>query len=93
MPERVSAVISITNPHGLHARVATAFADVARQFESLVEIRRCDQEETMDGTSIIHLMMLAAEVGTKVEIIGTGTDAREAVETLVKLLTIGLADV
>jgi len=87
-----SAVVSIPNKLGLHARPAMIFVEVASKLKSDVTVKRCDQDETVDGKSIMQMMMLAATQGTKIEITATGTDADEAVKTLVCLVKSGFQE-
>ena len=47
-------------PPGLHARPAMLFVETASGFEACVTVRRTDATETVDGKSIMQMMMLAA---------------------------------
>ncbi len=86
MSTTASAKVKITNRLGLHARPAMMFVEAASQFESDISARRTDQEETVDGKSIMQLMMLAATKGTELEIIAQGSDAQDAVTNLISLI-------
>ena len=92
MSNTASAVVSIPNKLGLHARPAMIFVEVASKLKSDVTVKRCDQDETVDGKSIMQMMMLAATQGTNIEITATGTDADEAVKTLVCLVKSGFQE-
>jgi phosphocarrier protein len=82
-----SAKVMISNRLGLHARPAMVFVEVACKFKSDVAVRRCDQNETVDGKSIMQLMMLAATQGTQIEITARNdADAHSAVKELVALV-------
>lgn len=83
----VSARVVITNQLGLHARPATLFADVAAAYVSRVTVSR--GTESVDGKSIMHLMMLAATKGTELEIGAEGDDAEGCVAALVDLVRRG----
>jgi len=87
-----SAVVSVPNRLGLHARPAMIFVEAASKLESNVTVRRCDQGDPVDGKSIMQMMMLAATRGTELEIAATGVDAEEAVKSLVKLVKSGFQD-
>jgi phosphocarrier protein len=78
------AQVTIANELGLHARPAMTFVDQANQFTSDVRISKGDQ--TVDGKSIMQVMMLAATQGTSLEITAEGDDAEEAVAALQKLV-------
>jgi phosphocarrier protein HPr len=84
---RASTIVTIRNKLGLHARPAMCFVDVAVAFTSAVTVRRADQ--TVDGKSIMQMMMLAATRGTELEVIAEGDDADKAVDALRKLVESG----
>lgn len=86
MSNPVSARVTISNRLGLHARPAMVFVETACRFKAEVTVRRCDQQEAVDGKSIMQLMMLAATHGTELEITGRNDDAHDAVRTLVELV-------
>ncbi len=82
---KIEKVIIITNKLGLHARPAALFVQTANKFVSDVYIEK--NGERVNGKSIMGLMMLAAEQGSKITITVKGDDAKEALEALEKLLT------
>ena len=82
----VSATVTIGNKLGLHARPAMLFVEAASEFTADIAVRRSDQSESVDGKSIMQMMMLAATQGTSVEITATGDDAETAVKQLVALV-------
>ena len=86
MSKTISTTVKINNKLGLHARPVTIFVETASQYDADVRVRRCDQDETVDGKSIMQMMMLAATQGTEVEISASGEDADKAVNALVKLV-------
>jgi phosphotransferase system HPr (HPr) family protein len=81
-----AATVIIGNKLGLHARPAMLFVEAASGYEAEITVRRTDQRETVDGKSIMQMMMLAATQGTKVEIAASGSDADTAVKALVDLV-------
>jgi phosphocarrier protein len=87
-----SAVVTVPNKLGLHARPATIFVETASSKKSQIKVRRCDQNEAVDGKSVLHMMLLAATEGTKIEITAHGCDADEAVDALVKLVSSGFEE-
>jgi len=87
-----SAIVTIANKLGLHARPATLFAEMASGVEADIKVRRCDYGDAVDGKSIMQMMMLAATTGTEIEITAAGNDASQAVETLVKLVESGFKE-
>ncbi len=78
------AVVEIKNADGLHMRPAMQFVDVASRFNANVIVG--NDENDVDGKSIMQMSMLAATVGTKLKITAEGTDARQAVEALKHLV-------
>lgn len=86
MANTASAKVKIINKLGLHARPAMVFVETASKFDGEVRVRRCDQDETVDGKSIMQMMMLAATQGTLIEITATADDAELVVNELVALV-------
>ena len=87
MSERVSVKVTISNRLGLHARPAMCFVDAANQFASSITVARGGGGgQSVDGKSIMQMMMLAATKGTELEIIAEGADAAKACEVLKKLV-------
>jgi phosphocarrier protein len=76
--------VTIKNKTGLHARPAAIFVQIANKYDCDVKIIKEDQE--VNGKSIMGILMLAAEKGSKVTIIGNGDDAEKAVEELSEIL-------
>ena len=77
--------IEIVNKKGLHARASAKFVQTAEQYNAAIIVTRGN--ETVGGTSIMGLMMLAAATGSKITIQATGKQAAEAVEALVALVS------
>lgn len=76
--------IVIKSKQGLHARPAALFVQIANKFESDIFVTK-DGEE-VNGKSIMGILMLAAEKGTKVSLKAVGSDAEKAMEELEKIL-------
>jgi phosphocarrier protein len=77
----------IVNPLGMHARPAAAFVKVANRFRSKIAVRK--DELTVDGKSIMGVMMLAAECGSSLVISADGVDAEQALQALQALVAEG----
>lgn len=77
--------VVIQNKYGLHARPAAEFVKAAHTFDCDVQVRKDDLE--VNGKSIMGMMMLAAERGAEIVIRTSGSDADEAMERLVGLVT------
>lgn len=87
MEETVTIEVRIVNPLGLHARPATAFVDVASTFASAITVTKDDT--SVDGKSIMQLMLLAASHGSQLKICASGKDASQACAALKTLVDSG----
>jgi phosphocarrier protein len=76
--------VTVVNKLGLHARAAARFVTLASQFEAEILLARDNRQ--VNGKSIMGVMMLAAAQGTPLEIMASGRDEVEAVETLAALV-------
>jgi len=81
---------TIRNRLGLHARAAAKFVHTATRFDSQIRITR--DGRTMDGKSIMGILLLAAAAGTKVLITADGTDEVDAIEALCRLVEGGFGE-
>lgn len=79
-----SNTITIINKLGLHARASAKFAALANDFESAIEITKDDK--SINGKSIMQLMMLAANVGSEIIINIEGNDENKAMVALCSLI-------
>lgn len=82
--------ITVSNALGLHARAAARFVHRAGQFSSRIRVTRGGQ--TVDGKSILGLLLLAAARGTTLELEAEGDDAQAAVDALVHLVASGFEE-
>jgi phosphocarrier protein HPr len=80
----ISRVFIICNKKGLHARASAKFVQTVEKFDAAVRVTRCN--ESVGGTSIMGLMMLAAAPGTSITVEATGREAAEVVEALAALI-------
>jgi phosphocarrier protein HPr len=80
----VTREVEIVNKKGLHARASAKFVQTAEQYNAAIIVSRGN--ETVGGTSIMGLMMLAAATGTTITVQATGKQAAEAVAALVALV-------
>lgn len=83
-PGAVVRVIRIVNEKGLHARASAKFVQTVEKFEADVRVMRCG--ESVGGTSIMGLMMLAAAPGTSITVEATGPEAAAVVDALAALI-------
>ena len=82
----VSAQVTISNRLGLHARPAMSFVEEASRFNATVSVRKCSDGETVDGKSILQMLLLAGTCGTVIEITADGADETGAIAALVRLV-------
>jgi phosphocarrier protein len=76
--------IEIINKLGLHARAAAKFVNLASGFESEINISR--NGRTVNGKSIMGVMMLAAGCGSTIKLSVSGNDEQDAMQQLEQLI-------
>jgi len=79
-----STPITIVNKLGLHARAAAKFVTLASQFQSEIQLVRGSR--TVNGKSIMAVMLLAASKGTELVLIADGDDEASAITALTDLV-------
>jgi len=82
--------VTVHGRHGLHARPATNFVDVAKQFKADVRVRY--QGKVADGKSLVSLLQLGVEGGKTIRISAEGPDDEDALQALLSAVEIGLGD-
>ncbi len=82
--------VQIVNRAGLHARPAAEFVKLAGHFASEVVVEKDGLE--VNGKSIMGVLMLAAECGSRMTIRCEGDDAAEAVGALADLVGRGFLE-
>jgi len=80
----VEREVQIENKLGLHARPAAEVVKTAAKFKSDITICRDDLE--VNGKSIMGVMMLAAEHGSRITLRADGPDEVQAVDALSELI-------
>ncbi len=86
----VRAELTIRNKKGLHARASAKFVKCAEVFDAHIRVTR--EGQTVGGTSIMGLMMLAAGQGSSIVIEAEGAQAREALAALTALIEDGFGE-
>ena len=81
---------NIVNQDGLHARPAAQIVKLANTFSSDIELIK--DGVSVNGKSIMGVMMLAAEFGSSINIRAHGPDDQQAVEALVRLVESGFGE-
>jgi phosphocarrier protein len=74
----------VLNKLGIHARPAAMFVKVASRYKCNVLVEK--DEETVNGKSIMGLMMLAAGPGSKITVTCDGEDCHDALAELDALI-------
>ncbi|AKJ27585.1 HPr family phosphocarrier protein [Caldimonas brevitalea] len=80
----IKQTITISNKLGLHARASAKLTKLAASFKSEVFMSRNGRR--VNAKSIMGVMMLAAGIGTEVEIEIDGPDEEAAMSALVALI-------
>ncbi len=80
----IKATLTINNKLGLHARASAKFTKLAGSFNSEVFLSR--NERRVNAKSIMGVMMLAAGIGSQVEMEVEGDDEEVAARALAALV-------
>ena len=81
----IKRVMKIVNEKGQHARASAKFVQLVEKYDAKVTVSRAG--ESAGGDSIMGLMMLAAGIGTSIEVAATGVQAAEVVDALDALVS------
>ena len=76
--------LPILNRRGLHARASAKFVQCADAFNARITVSK--DQNTVGGTSIMGLMMLAAGIGSSIRVTAEGPQAREALDAIARLV-------
>ena len=82
--------VQVQNQVGLHARPATFFIQKANEYKSSVWVEK--EERRVNAKSLLGVLSLGIVGGTSIKVIADGSDEKEAVEDLVKLVESGFAE-
>jgi len=80
----IEKTFPIINKLGLHARASAKFVTTASQFKCDINVSR--NGRTVNGKSIMGMMMLAAAKGTEIEVRAEGKDAEQALKEIEHLI-------
>jgi len=78
----ITRVMKIVNEKGLHARASAKFVGVVEKFKDTASIKVSRGDETVNGDSIMGLMMLGAGIGSSITVSATGAEAKQALDAL-----------
>ena len=82
-----SSTLTVTTPLGLHARAAARFVHAAGGFRSQIHVAQGSR--SVDGKSIMGLLLLGAAQGSTIVISADGADEQAAVSALISLVERG----
>ncbi|MDB5393466.1 MAG: HPr family phosphocarrier protein [Rhodospirillales bacterium] len=85
--EPVFCTATIVNERGLHARAAAKFVKLLDGFDVTVTVERGGA--SVDGRSIMGLMMFGAGPGSEIQLSAVGPEAQAAIEALTDLIARG----
>jgi phosphocarrier protein HPr len=82
--------LTIVNRRGLHARASAKLVKLVENFDAAVNVSKDGQ--TVGGTSIMGLMMLAASPGCSIRVSVSGSDAEAAMTAISELVESGFGE-
>lgn len=92
--ETKSAIFTVLNPHGLHARPSTVLVQEAKKFSCSIMVENIDrQTESVNAKSMMKLVSLGAIKGHKLHFVAKGKDAELALKAIGKAIKSGLGEV
>ena len=80
----LSKRLEIKNRLGLHMRAARLLIQAVEKLDARISI--CKDDQTVNGKSIIGLMMLAAGQGSCIDVVAEGADCQAAVDAIAALV-------
>ena len=80
----ITKTITIINKLGLHARASAKFVATASKYQSIIDVTK--ESQTVNGKSIMGVMMLAASKGSEIKIQINGPDEEEMMQAIVELI-------
>jgi phosphocarrier protein HPr len=83
-PPEHHATLEIKNRLGLHARAAVMLVQTANRYEADVTVSKDGQ--SVNGRSIMGIMMLAAEQGSSIDVTASGPQAEQALAAIRELV-------
>ena len=86
----IQGIVTVKNSLGLHARPAVMLVKATSKFKSDIRFLKDDLE--IDGKSILGVLMLAAEKGSKIIVKIDGEDEKEALGKIKALFNMGFGE-
>lgn len=82
--QHVETEVILTNPTGLHARPASLLVQTAAKFKSNITLEK--EGRNVNAKSIMGVLSLGADKGSRIKISVEGEDAEEALKALLDLI-------
>lgn len=82
---KIEKDVEIMNSQGLHARPAALFVQIAAKYDSVLTVSK--GSETVNGKSIMGILMLGAQQHSMVRLAAEGNDAEKLVNELEQFLS------
>ena len=82
---KIEREVVVSNTQGLHARPAALFVQIASKYTSAITVVK--DAESVNGKSIMGLLMLGAQQYSKIKIFADGPDADQAIAELTEFLS------
>ena len=83
-PNHYEVTVEIINELGMHARAATKFVQLSATFDCTVNVEKDGQ--TVNGKSIMGVLMLVASKGSSIRIVTEGEQAEACGSALAQLV-------
>ena len=80
----VKQTLKIVNIKGLHARASAKLAETVERFDAEAVVSKDGLDAS--GDSIMGLLMLAASIGTSIDVETTGAEAKELAKAIAELV-------
>ncbi len=87
---RLLRTLLVVNTLGLHARAAAQLVQTANRYKSEILVER--EGQSVNGKSIMGVLMLAAGKGSEIVVSCEGEDAEEAMASLAQLIENGFGE-
>lgn len=81
----VEANVQVVNKTGLHARPASNLAGLAKKFKSKITLLH--EDKSGDAKSIIRILTLDVNVGSRIVVRAEGEDEEEALAAVVQFIS------
>ncbi|HSN82519.1 MAG TPA: HPr family phosphocarrier protein [Polyangiales bacterium] len=85
-----AATVEVTNRLGIHARAAAKLVELANRYQSHIEVSKDSQ--VADAKSIMGVLLLCSQRGSRITFRATGPDAEHALAALCALVEDGFGE-